>query len=240
VLIAGCFGEEGELHYLVSQKFPHADDLEIVCWGVLEKGTGYTSQIVVFQAGNNGPARTMWQSPLDSAYSPKIRFLDEIAVGGVPIALVERQIGAAASQLDVIGKMSGRFQRIIRIDGTRFDVKGLDAAKAPFIIAHNEGNFLDVPTIYRWKENRFVEDSASHPEYYRQLLSDGKAGLQANASAIVLVDLARIAILSGNRTEAETILRDALSKEQSKGNAATKYTLGQINRLLHDLENDHR
>jgi hypothetical protein len=240
VLFASCFGGEGDLNRLVSKKFPHAEGVEIICWEVSEKSEGFTSQIVIFQNESNKPARILWQSALDSSYSPKIQFLDEITVSGLPIALVERQIGAAASQLDIIGKVSGRFQRLTQIDGCQFDIEHLDASKMPYIVAHDDENILDVPIIYRWRQNSFMEDSAAHPEYYRQLLVKDKAKLPSGTSAIVLVNLSRIAILSGDRAEAKTILTEALSRERSKGNEAGKYTLVRIKEVLQDLEHGSR
>lgn len=143
----------------------------------------------------------------------------------LPLALVERQTGAASSQLDVIGKAAGRIVRLLQIDGFKFDVVPLDESRLPFIIAHTDASVLDVPDIYRWNGDRFVEDSAAHSEYYRQRLGEDKNILPENSSGVVLVNLARIAILSGDETEAKTILTEALSRERSKGAQANAETL---------------
>jgi hypothetical protein len=177
----------------------------------------------------------LWQSALDNSYSPKIRFIDEITAQGLSLALVERQTGAASSQLDVIGNATGRIARLLQLDGFKFDVEPLDGSKLPFIIAHTDASILDVPQIYRWNGSRFVEDSASHPDYYRKLLDEDRAALPENSSGVVLVNLARIALLSGDPAAAKTILTDALSKERGKGDAANQETLRLIAKALHAL-----
>ena len=234
------FPSAAESPSVVAQKFPHTEGLEILCWVAPQDGKGYLSQIVIFQADSDEPANVLWQSHLDPAYSPEIRFVEEITASGLPIALVERQNGAATSQLDVVAKVSGRFQSLAQIDGFKFEVEHLDGSKLPFIIAHTDGNILDVPVIYRWTGRRFVEDSASHQAYYRQLLSEDKAKLPPNSSGIVLVNLSKVALLSGNRLEARTILNDALSRERSKGDAANKETLRDIREALRSLERGPR
>ena len=235
LICASCFGNANEPPNLVSRRFPHTEGLEILCWVIPEDGEGFVSQIIVFQAEREGPAKVLWQSTLDPAYSPKIRFLEEIMVSGVPIALVERQNGAATSQLDIIGSVAGRIERLLQIDGFQFDVEHLDGSELPFVIAHTDGNILDIPVIYRWNGDRFVEDSASHPGYYRRLLSEDKAKLPPNSSGVVLVNLSKIAALSGDRAQARTILNNALSREHSKGDAANKETLRLIREALQEL-----
>ena len=64
-------------------------------------------------------------SQLENAYSPQIRFIPEIMAQGIPLALIERQTGAASSQLDVVGKAEGRFVRLQQLDGFQFDVENL-------------------------------------------------------------------------------------------------------------------
>lgn len=235
VLCASCLGKTDELRTVISQKFPRADGLELACWVVPEEGEGYLSQIVVFQVNDDGHARVLWQSGIDPAYSPQIRFVNEILVDGIPLALVERQNGVATSQLDLIGKMSGRFQRLAQIDGFKFEVERLDGSQLPFIIAHTDGNVLDIPVIYKWNGSRFVEDSTSHPAYYRQLLSEDKAKLPSDSRGVVLVNLSKIALFSGDRTEAKKILDDALLGERKKGDRANKETLRRITEALHGL-----
>ena len=159
---------------------------------------------------------------------------------GLPLALVERQTGAASSQLDIIGKAAGRVIRLLELDGFKFDVEQLDGDKLPSVVAHTDASILDVPEIYRWNGTRFVEDSASHPNYYRRLLAEDRDTLPENSSGVVLVNLARIAALSGDRNAAKTILTDALSRERSKGGAANEETLRLINKALHGLEQDSR
>jgi hypothetical protein len=236
LLLPVCSGKGEELNYLVSQKYPQAEDLQIVSWGAWEEGAPCISQVVVLQTGNQGPAKILWQSALDSAYSPKIRFLEEMALSGIPIALVERQTGAAAAQMDVLGKISGHFRRLSHIDGTRFDVERLDSTKPSCIVAHQDENILDVPEIYCWRQNRFVEESALHPDYYRKLLNEDKTKLPSSMSAIALVHLSKIAILSGNLAQAKRIAAEALSKERANGKEANQSTLGEITKLLNDLK----
>ncbi len=240
MLCAACYGEANELGSIVSGKFPHTQRLEILCWVVPHQDEGYLSQIEVFQTDGAGHASIVWQSTIDSAYSPQIRFVEEIAVDGVPIALVERQTGAASSQLDVIGKVAEHVERLLHIDGFKFDVEQLDGSQLPFLVAHRDANILDVPVIYRWTENRFVEDSASHPAYYRELLAQDKARLSPNSSGAILVNLSRIAILSGDRNEARKILDEALAKERNKGSAANQETLRRIREAQQALADDSR
>jgi hypothetical protein len=235
LLCASCHGKTDELRSVVSQSFPKAEGLGIVCWVVPEEDEGYLSQIVVFQVNDDGRPRVLWQSDLDPAYSPQIRFAEEISVSGVPVALVERQNGTATSQLDIIGKVSGRFQRLNQINGFKFEVEHLDGSKLPLVIAHRDGNILDIPAIYRWNGSRFVEDSASHPAHYQQLLSEDKAKLPLDSSGMVSVNLSRIALLSGNRPEAITILDDALSRERQKGDGSNKETLRRVTEALRGL-----
>jgi hypothetical protein len=237
-LCASCFGEGEELRTVVSQGFPHTGDVRVLCWVTPVDGEGFVSQIIVFRVERTGPATILWQSSLDPAYSPQIRFVEEITAGGLPIALVERQNGAATSQLDIIGQISGHFQQIGQLDGFKFDVEHLGESKLPFIIAHRDGNTLDIPVIYRWNGSRLVDDSASHPAYYGRLLSEDKANLPQNSSGIVLINLSKIAALSGDRTEARKILNSALSTERAKGNAANKETVGLIEEALQGLERD--
>ncbi len=178
----------------------------------------------------------MWQSQLENAYSPQIRFIPEIMAQGIPLALIERQTGAASSQLDVVGKAGGRFVRLQQLDGFQFDVENLDGADLPVIVAHRDASILDVPVIYRWNGSHFVDDSKSHPRFYRLLLVQDKAKLPADTSAVVLVNLSRIAVLSGDPSGARTILADALSREREKGSAANPETLKLISDKLHALK----
>jgi hypothetical protein len=235
VFSAAGFARTAESQNVVFRHFPQREDVGILCWSIPEEGAGYLSQIVVFQTDRQGITKLLWQSPLDNSYSPHIRFIEEITVQGLPLALVERQTGAASSQLDVIGKAAGRVVRLLQIDGFKFDVEHLDGSKLPFIVAHRDAGILDVPDIYRWNGHRFEQDSASHPDYYRQLLAGDKEKLPDNPSGVVLVNLSRIAMLSGDRPGAKTILEDALSKERSKGDEANKETLRLITKALHAL-----
>jgi hypothetical protein len=230
-----CLGKTAESQTVVLQHFPGRQDVGILCWSIPEERAGYLSQIVVFETDKQGTTRLLWRSPLDNSYSPQIRFIPEIAVHGLPLALVERQTGAASTQLDVIGKAAGRVVRLLQIDGFRFDVQRLDGGKLPFIVAHGDASILDVPDIFRWNGSRFVEDSPSHPDYYRQLLAEDREKLPANASGVVLVNLSRIALLSGDRTGAKEILDGALSRERSRGDAANKETLRLITEALRSL-----
>jgi len=230
-----CLGRTAEGQTVVLQHFPQREDVSILCWTIPEAGAGYLSQILVVQTDPQGISRLLWQSPLDNSYSPQIRFIPEITVQGLPLALVERQTGAASSQLDVIGRAAGRVVRLLQIDGFRFDVQRLDGSRLPFLIAHSDASILDVPDIYRWNGSGWVEDSASHADYYRQLLAEDTDKLPANSSGVVLVNLSRIAVLSGDRTRAKTILDDALSRERRKGDAANRETLRLITEAFHAL-----
>jgi hypothetical protein len=230
-----CLGRTAESQTVVFQHFPAREDVSILCWSIPQEGTGSLSQIVVFEGDRKGTTRLLWQSHLDNSYSPQIRFIPEIAVQGLPLALVERQTGAASSELDVIGQSAGRVVRLLRIDGFRFDIERLDGSKVPFIIAHRDASILDVPEIYRWNGSRFVEDGVSHPDYYRQLLAEDREKLPYNSSGVVLVNLSRIALLSGDRSGAKRILDDALSNERSRGAAANKETLRLITEALNAL-----
>ncbi len=232
---AACAAKTAECQDIVSEHFPQRQDLTIVCWSIPEQADGYLSQVAVLQIDGRATATLLWQSPLTYAYSPKIRFIEEIRTQDLPLALVERQTGAASSQLDVIGKRAGRVERLLELDGFKFDVERLDGANLPFIIAHSDPNILDVPAIYRWNGVRFVDDSRSHPGYYRNLLSQDRRTLPENSSGVALVDLSRIAILAGDPSGARRILNDALATERNKGDAADKETLRLINQALRAL-----
>jgi hypothetical protein len=160
-----CFANNAHSQTVVQQSFPKQANLHILCWSVPQEGAGYLSQVIVFQADVRGSAKLLWQSQLENAYSPQIRFIPEIIAQGTPLALVERQTGAASSQLDVVGKEAGRFVRLSQIDGFQFDIQNLGGAKLPVIVAHRDASILDVPAIYRWNGSRFVDDSKSHPDF---------------------------------------------------------------------------
>jgi len=235
MLCAACIEKTASAQSLVFQHFPGREDVGILCWAIPEDGAGYLSQIIVFETDRRAIATRLWQSSIDSSYYPEIRFIPEIRVQGLPLALVQRQTGAASSQLDVIGIAAGRMGRLIHFDGFQFDVVSLDGAKLPFIVAHRDASILDVPEIYRWNGSTFVEDSSSHPVYYRELLAQDKAKLRPDADAVVLVNLSRIAVLSGDRSVARSILEDALSRERNKGNGANMESLRLISKALRDL-----
>ena len=230
-----CRGNAAECQDIVVRHFPQRQDLLILCWSIPEHAAGYLSQIDVVETDHRGIAKLLWQSPLEYSYSPQIRFIQEITEQGMPLALVERQTGAASSQLDVLGKTNGRVVRLLQIDGFKFDVEHLEGANLPFIIAHSDASILDVPEIYRWSDGRFVDDSASHPTYYQELLAEDRATLAENSSGVVLINLSRIAALAGDRNEARSILLEALSRERSKENAANQETLRLIKKALHAL-----
>jgi hypothetical protein len=236
IMIAWCAAwaeNAADCQSIVSEHFPRRQDLTILCWSIPEQSDGYLSQIDVFQTDIRGMARLLWKAPLVYAYSPKIRFIDEISPQGLALALVERQTGAASSPPDVIGKKAGRIESLLELDGFEFDVEHLDGAKLPFIIVHSDASILDVPAIYRWNGARFVEDRRSHAGYYRDLLAEDRRTLPENASGVVLVNLSRIAMLAGDRSGARTILNDALASERSKGDTADSETLRLINQALH-------
>ena len=195
------------------------------------------SQIVVFQTDRQGVTKLLWQSELENAYAPQIHFIPKILAQARPLAIVERQTGAASSQLDVIGNTAGRVGRLLRIDGFQFDVESLDGSELPVIIAHGDASVLDVPTIYAWNGSRFVNDSKLHRNFYRQLLAQDKARLPVDASGMVLVNLSKIAELSGDLTEAKAILNDAQSREQKKGSEASAETLRLISERRRALTN---
>lgn len=235
-----CLVKPAESQIVISRHFPGREDTVILCWSIPEEGAGNLSQITVFQTDSEGMTKILWQSALDNSYSPQIRFMEEITVQGLPLALVERQTGAASSQLDIIGKAAGRVIRLLEIDGFKFDIEHFEGDKLPSVVAHTDASILDVPEIYKWSGTRFVEDSASHPNYYRRLLDEDRDTLPEDSSGVVLVNLARIAALSGDRNAAKAILTDALSRERSKGGAANEETLRLINKALQALERDSR
>lgn len=229
-------GRAVEAQSVVVQHFPQRDDVEILCWSVPEEGVGFISEIVVIQTTRKGISRLLWQSQLDNSYSPEIRFMPEISVEGLPLALVERKTGAASAELDVIGQAGGRVVRLDQIDGFQFDVVHLDSGKLPYVVAHRDASILDVPEIYRWNVDHFVEDSASHPDYFRRLLVEDRQKIAGDASGAVMVKLSRIAELSGDRTAARRILEDALRRERARGEAANKETLRLILDASRSLE----
>jgi hypothetical protein len=123
-----CLAKNAQGQNVVERPFPAQANLHILCWSVPQEGAGYLSQIIVFQEDSRGRANLLWQSPLENAYSPQIRFIPEIIAQGTPLALVERQTGAASSQLDVVGKEAGRFVRLSQIDGFQFDIQNLSSS----------------------------------------------------------------------------------------------------------------
>jgi hypothetical protein len=224
---------------IATEHFPKHDSVRIVCWSILED-RGPASEIVVFETDAEGRARSLWHSAVDSSYSPRILFLPGITLHGLAVALVERQTGAASSELDVIGKFNGHIGRLQRFDGSEFDVRPLDGADHSSLIVHTDVSVLDVPEIYGWNGARLVIDSAAHPEFYRQLLIEDRKNLPSDSAAIVLVNLARIAVLAGDRVAAKQILDNALSAERSKGASADSEALRRIGRELRTLRAPER
>ena len=224
---------------VVSQHFPLRRNIGIVCWSIPDQAGGFLSQIVVFATDLNGNSKMLWQSPLDNSYSAQIHFLSEITVQGLPLALVQRETGAASSELDAIGKAAGHFSVLFHADGFKFDIAPVDGSRRPFIIVHSDAGLLDVPELYRWDGGRFREDSAAHAGYYRELFARDRKTLPSDASAAVLVRLARIAVLAGDRAAAKEILGRALARECSKGRDADPGTLRQIDRAMRSLTVNH-
>jgi len=220
---------------VVFKQFPGREGIGILCWSNPVEGAGFISQIVVFQTNHNGSTRILWESSLDNSYSPEIRFIPEIVLEGLPLALVERKTGAASGELDVIGRKAGRVVVLGELEGFEFEITRLEYAKLPFVVAHQDANILDVPEIYRWNGSRFLEDSRSHPDYYRELLAEDRNKLTKDTSGVVLLNLARIALLSGDRADARGILESALSRERSKGDEADKETIRRIEVALRSL-----
>lgn len=220
---------------VVSQHFPLRRNLGVLCWSIPNQESGFLSQIAVFETGRNGTSKILWQSALDNSYSSQIRFLPEITVEGLPVVLVQRETGAASSELDAIGKAAGHFSVLFHADGFKFDKAHLDGSRLPFIIVHSDASILDVPEIYRWNGGRFVEDSVGHQGYYRELLAEDRKTLPSDASAAVLINLARIAVLSGEGTEAKEILENALTKERSRGSNSDPETHRRAAKALRSL-----
>lgn len=239
-ICTACLASNVQGQDVVVRPFPEREDVQILCWSAPEKDGGFVSQIIVFQADKRGSATPLWQSHIENAYSPQIRFIPEIVSQGLPLVLVERQTGAASSQLDVIGKTTGHVGRLLQIDGFQFDVETLDGSKLPVIIAHRDASILDVPAIYRWSGDRFVDDSRIHRTFYQELLKHDKEKLPPDASAIVLLNLSKIAVLAGDLAEAKTILDNALSRERAKGSEASPEILKLIAANLRTLTPDSR
>ena len=206
-----------------------------MCWSVADQRTGYLSRIIVFTADGDGSSKTPWESPLDSSYSPQIHFVEEIRSQGLPLGLIQRQTGAASSELDAIGMVKGRFSVLFHADGFRCDVTHLDDSKRPFIVVHSDASILDVPAIYRWTGSGFADDCASHAAYYKKLLADDRQKLPAETSAPVLFSLSRVAVLAGDRAVAKSILEKALARERSKGREANPETLQRITCMFRSL-----
>ncbi len=216
---------------LATEQFPDRDNVRIVCWSISEN-TGPVSEIVVLETDAEGRAWPLWRSAMDSSYSPKIWFLPGTTLHGLAVALVERQTGAASSELDVVGKFNGHIARLQRFDGSEFEVRPLEGADFSSLIVHTDVSVLDVPEIYRWNGTRLVIDSAAHPDFYGRLLTEDRKSLPSDSAAIVLVNLARIAVLANDQEAARQILERARSAERSKGASANAETLRLISQAL--------
>lgn len=227
-----CVTLTAEGQTIVSAGFPADPALRIVCWSVPDQNAGSLSQIVVLATSNRGGSKMLWQSGIDSSYSPGIRFISEFRTGNLEVGLVERQTGAGSSELDAVGKLGKQFIRLFHADGFQFDVKNLDPGRPAVLIVHRDPSLLDVPAIYRWSGRRFKDDSVSHPGYYQQLLIEDARTLPSDASPEVLLHLSQIAALAGDRTRASAILRSALSRERARGTDADPQTLQRIQEAL--------
>lgn len=233
VLLLSCMIETtAQGQGVIFRIFPRHREVEILCWSAPDQRIGYLSQIIIIRTNSVGISSVLWQSSLDSSYSPQIRFVPEIQIQGLPLALVQRQTGAASSELDVIGKTANGFARLFHADGFKFDVARLDGGKMPLIIAHRDASILDVPQIYGWDGSRFVMRSTSYPKYYRKLLEEDRKTLPSDLSVPVLVNLAQVASLAKDRDAAKAILDDALAKERRKGSRADREMLHRITEEL--------
>lgn len=200
----------------IFERFPEHAEFGVLCWTVPGGQSGSISQILILRTTAAGAPELLWQSALDSSYSPRVRFMPQIRVHGTSLAFVERQTGAGSFEVDIIGKSAAGFTRLFHADGFRFDLIPLDGSKLPVIIAHRDASILDVPRIYRWNGSRFVDDSFTHPSYYRKLLGEDRKAVPADASAPVLINLSRIALLAGEPTAARRLLREAHAKQRSQ------------------------
>ena len=205
---------------MVSRQFPGHPEIKILSWTVPAEELGYVSQVVVLRTAGPGAPVRLWQSSPDLSYRPKVSFLSEIAPHGVPLALVQRQTGAAAAELDVIGRANGHFGRLLQIDGFRFEVQRIGRDRMSSIVAHTDASLLDVPQIYSWSGSHFIDDSAGHPAYYRTLLAQDQKSLPHDTSPAVLLRLSRIAVLAGDPDAARKTLENALARERNRGKAA--------------------
>src|SRR5208283_3391078 len=124
---------------------------------------------------HQGKSRLLWQSRLDSVdsgYSPRIQFIKDFAVQGVPVALVEQHNGAAVSTLEAFGIVDRGVVRLLNVQGSQFEIANIQDGKPPFVLVHNDPMYFDVPAIFRWTGIGFKEDSSAHPDYYRRLLAE--------------------------------------------------------------------
>ena len=83
--------------------------------------------------------------------------------------MVETQFGAAASGLLVVGVSANSAYNLGSIDANYFDFVALGGVT--LLVAHEDANVLDVPHLYKWTGESFVDNSTEHPEFYRKLVA---------------------------------------------------------------------
>lgn len=145
--------------------------LFIEVWSTMRPESSRTVVTVIRRTGRT--TRVLRRFTIDDAYAPIVIVSRDFKYKGNPIALVEAQFGAAASTLEAFGADGGAVRRLASLDGNYFEF--VMVSNTPHLLAHEDVNLLDVPRLYRWTGLSFVDDSAKHADYYRQLVTKIRA-----------------------------------------------------------------
>jgi len=155
--------------------------------------------IAVRETGQH--TKVVWRLKLPGAYSPKLFDKSEFTYRGRPIVLLQMQFGAAAAEMRVMGVNGDRVAELGSIEADDFEFTTLKGAT--YLVAHEDANLLDVPRLYRWTGAGFVDDSANHPEFYRQLANHIRSESDVTKLAKpVQLRFAQIVLLSGEQSGA--------------------------------------
>jgi len=146
---------------------PHGSVFLVAAWSFASAGGRDASVIVVEQVEQARHLIGRFSVPY--GYLPSIVVKSEFTFHGTPVAMVETQFGAAASGLLVVGVSANSAYNLGSIDANYFDFVALGGVT--LLVAHEDANVLDVPHLYKWTGESFVDNSTEHPEFYRKLVA---------------------------------------------------------------------
>jgi hypothetical protein len=135
---------------LKAAALPGRPDIKVVCWSV--EGS---SQITIYRDESvRQPPKVLYQSGVEGGYLPEIHFIEDIRPGGMPLILIQRNLGASIARLEIFGLKHGRITKISEIEGFQFDIERRN--DKPVIFAHTMDDHVHMRTEYRWNGRGFL------------------------------------------------------------------------------------